>query len=47
MDDDERSQAASEHVSNYVESQLERVRRHASMGTYEDEFETQADNSRR
>ncbi|KAL2820390.1 Six-hairpin glycosidase-like protein [Aspergillus granulosus] len=32
-----------EHVSQYVESQLQRVRSHVSMGAYEDEFETQAD----
>ena len=32
-----------EHVSQYLESQLERVRSRASMGAYEDEFEAQAD----
>ncbi|KAL4754695.1 hypothetical protein BDW72DRAFT_165977 [Aspergillus terricola var. indicus] len=32
-----------EHVSNYVRSQLQRVRSQVSMGAYEDEFETQAD----
>lgn len=32
-----------DHVSQYVESQLERVRSRASMGAYEDEFEAQAD----
>jgi hypothetical protein len=32
-----------DHVSQYVESQLQRVRSQASMGTYEDEFETTAD----
>ena len=39
----EEDETAREHVSNYVESQLNRVRNNASMGTYEDEFETQAD----
>lgn len=39
----EEDEMTREHVSNYVESQLDRVRRNASMGTYEDEFETQAD----
>lgn len=34
-----------DHVSQYVESQLERVRRRASMGAYEDEFGTQAGDS--
>jgi hypothetical protein len=32
-----------EHVSNYVRSQLQRVRSQVSMGAYEDEFETQVD----
>lgn len=32
-----------DHVSNYVESQMNRVKSQASMGTYEDEFETEAD----
>lgn len=32
-----------EHVSNYVASQLQRVRSSASIGAYEDEFEAQAD----
>ncbi|KAL3445116.1 Six-hairpin glycosidase-like protein [Aspergillus insuetus] len=32
-----------EHVSQYVESQLQRVRSQVSMGAYEDEFETQVD----
>ena len=35
--------ADEEHISNYVESQLQRVRSSASIATYEDEFETQAD----
>ncbi|RDW90395.1 uncharacterized protein DSM5745_02170 [Aspergillus mulundensis] len=35
--------AFDEHVSNYVESQLQRVRSQASMGAYEDEFEPQVD----
>lgn len=43
--DGEESDRRNEHVSNYVESQMERVRRRASVGTYEDELETQADHA--
>ncbi|KAI9934932.1 hypothetical protein MW887_000553 [Aspergillus wentii] len=32
-----------EHVNNYVEGQLQRVRSEVSMGAYEDEFGTEAD----
>ncbi|KAJ5526028.1 hypothetical protein N7513_004969 [Penicillium frequentans] len=32
-----------EHINNYVESQLQRVRSSASIATYEDELETQAE----
>lgn len=32
-----------EHVHNYVESQLQRVRSSASIAAYEDELETKAD----
>jgi hypothetical protein len=32
-----------EHINNYVESQLQRVRSSASIATYEDELETQVD----
>lgn len=32
-----------EHISHYVESQLQRVRSSASIATYEDELETRAD----
>jgi hypothetical protein len=34
---------ADDHVSNYVASQLQRARDHASIGAYEDEFEAQLD----
>lgn len=33
-----------EHVSQYVDSQLRRVKSRASMGAYEDEFETEVEN---
>lgn len=43
--DDEEPDRRNEHVSNYVESQIQRVRRRASVGMYEDELETQADHA--
>ncbi|PIG69526.1 hypothetical protein AARAC_009038 [Aspergillus arachidicola] len=41
--DEEKDHGVEDHVSHFVESQLERVRSRLSMGAYEDEFETQAD----
>lgn len=51
LDDEETSRTPSrrgstaneEHISNYVESQLRRVRSSASIASYEDELETRAD----
>ncbi|GMF72233.1 unnamed protein product [Aspergillus oryzae] len=43
VDDEEKDRGVDDHVSHFVESQLERVRSRLSMGAYEDEFETQAD----
>lgn len=40
LDEDEYAEP-DEHVSHYVESQLERVKSRASVGAYEDEFETE------
>ncbi|KKK26565.1 hypothetical protein ARAM_002994 [Aspergillus rambellii] len=43
-DEEEKSEGGFEnHMSHYVESQLQRVRSQVSMGAYEDEFEAQAD----
>jgi len=37
------SNGADEHLNNYVESQLQRVRSSASLGAFEDELEAQAE----
>ena len=38
-----RRSVANQHVANYVNDQLERVRSNESVATYEDEFEAQLD----
>jgi hypothetical protein len=46
LSEDEQDRGANgvdEHVTNYVRSQLQRVRSSASIAAYEDEFEAQAD----
>lgn len=42
-DRERRRSEANQHVANYVNEQLERVRSHESVGAYEDEFEAQLD----
>lgn len=38
-----RRSEANQHIANYVNDQLERVRSHESVAVYEDEFEAQLD----
>ena len=42
-DRERRRSEANQHVANYVNEQLERVRSDGSVGAYEDEFEAQLD----
>jgi hypothetical protein len=42
-EDGDNQNQANEHFTNYVTSQLNRVRSRTSLATYEDEFETQLD----
>lgn len=42
-DRERRRSEANQHVANYVNEQLERVRGNESVGAYEDEFEAQLD----
>ena len=43
VDRERQKSEANQHVANYVNEQLERVRSNESVGAYEDEFEAQLD----
>jgi hypothetical protein len=45
VDNQQGQENGDEHLDHYVNNQLNRVRSQVSLGTYEDEFETQLDGS--